>query len=186
MCTQTIRGHNSRLSRLQVSWADVGEHKDEKKGIWLAIGGKAYDVTEFLQEHPGGEEVLMEVTGEPPPLYSVFRRCPETAWAVQRAEPRAHGGPGVDATADFEDVGHSDEARKMMSQSTSGIKLVGTIEVRTRLDQCTAARLRHCALQRLANARCGCVPTGRDPGGDEEGAGRGCACLTSPTASLPT
>ena len=31
--------------------------------VWLAIGGKAYDVTEFLCEHPGGEEVMMEVTG---------------------------------------------------------------------------------------------------------------------------
>ena len=31
--------------------------------VWLAIEGKAYDVTEFLCEHPGGEEVMMEVTG---------------------------------------------------------------------------------------------------------------------------
>ena len=36
--------------------------------VWLAIGGKAYDVTEFLRKHPGGEEVMLEVTGkfEPP------------------------------------------------------------------------------------------------------------------------
>ena len=31
--------------------------------VWLAISGIAYDVTEFLAEHPGGEEVVMEVTG---------------------------------------------------------------------------------------------------------------------------
>ena len=31
--------------------------------VWVAIHGKAYDVTAFLAEHPGGDEVLMEVAG---------------------------------------------------------------------------------------------------------------------------
>jgi hypothetical protein len=36
---------------------------------------------------------------------------------------------GKDATEDFEDVGHSDEARSMMAEKNdSGIKIVGTIE----------------------------------------------------------
>ena len=48
----------------KVTWEQVAEHTTEEKKVWLAIGGKAYDVTEFLCEHPGGEEVMMEVTGE--------------------------------------------------------------------------------------------------------------------------
>ena len=36
---------------------------------------------------------------------------------------------GKDATEDFEDVGHSDEARKLMSEQSSGIKIVGTVVV---------------------------------------------------------
>ena len=35
---------------------------------------------------------------------------------------------GKDATADFDDVGHSDEARGMMDGSNDTIKIVGTIE----------------------------------------------------------
>ena len=36
---------------------------------------------------------------------------------------------GKDATEDFEDVGHSDEARSMMAEKNeSGIKIIGTIE----------------------------------------------------------
>jgi len=85
-----------KLKKGEVSWAQVAEHTSEDKGVWLAIGGKVYDVTEFLQEHPGGEEVMTEVTGK-------------------------------DATEDFEDVGHSDEARKLMSEQSSGIKIVGTV-----------------------------------------------------------
>ncbi|XP_039769603.1 cytochrome b5 type B isoform X2 [Ornithorhynchus anatinus] len=30
---------------------------------WLVIHGKVYDVTRFLSEHPGGEEVLLEQAG---------------------------------------------------------------------------------------------------------------------------
>ncbi|NXG36475.1 CYB5B protein, partial [Dromaius novaehollandiae] len=30
---------------------------------WLVIHGRVYDVTRFLEEHPGGEEVLLEQAG---------------------------------------------------------------------------------------------------------------------------
>ncbi|XP_061029329.1 cytochrome b5 type B isoform X1 [Eubalaena glacialis] len=33
------------------------------KEIWLVIHGRVYDVTGFLNEHPGGEEVLLEQAG---------------------------------------------------------------------------------------------------------------------------
>lgn len=33
------------------------------KSCWLAIHDKVYDVTKFLEEHPGGEEVLLEQAG---------------------------------------------------------------------------------------------------------------------------
>jgi hypothetical protein len=43
--------------------------------------------------------------------------------------PRALSLSGKDATEDFEDVGHSDEARSMMAEKNdSGIKIVGKIE----------------------------------------------------------
>ncbi|XP_042196183.1 cytochrome b5 [Callorhinchus milii] len=52
---------------------------------WLVIHDKVYDVTKFLDEHPGGEEVLFEQAGG-------------------------------DATESFEDVGHSSDAREMLTQ----------------------------------------------------------------------
>ena len=30
----------------------------------MVIKGKAYDVTKFLDEHPGGEEVLLDMAGK--------------------------------------------------------------------------------------------------------------------------
>ncbi|XP_006837619.1 PREDICTED: cytochrome b5-like isoform X1 [Chrysochloris asiatica] len=63
---------------------EIQKH-NSSKSTWLIIHYKVYDLTKFLEEHPGGEEVLREQAGG-------------------------------DATENFEDVGHSTDAREM-SQS---------------------------------------------------------------------
>ncbi|CAN6245335.1 unnamed protein product [Urochloa humidicola] len=70
------------------SFEEVAKHSD-RKDCWLVIAGKVYDVTAFMEEHPGGDEVLLACTGK-------------------------------DATADFEDIGHSDDAKEMMPQYLIG------------------------------------------------------------------
>ena len=45
---------------------EVKEHnisKGEDKSIWVVIHDKVYDITNFLDEHPGGEEILIENAG---------------------------------------------------------------------------------------------------------------------------
>mmetsp|Transcript_11789 Transcript_11789/g.20498 ORF Transcript_11789/g.20498 Transcript_11789/m.20498 type:complete len:127 (+) Transcript_11789:79-459(+) len=64
--------------------ADLKQHA-KRDDCFLAIHGKVYDVTKFLDEHPGGGEVVLDATGR-------------------------------DSTQDFEDVGHSQEARKMLDK----------------------------------------------------------------------
>jgi len=70
------------------SLKEVEGHKD-KKSCWVVIADNVYDVTKFLEEHPGGEEVLLEQAGK-------------------------------DATENFEDVGHSTDARTMMKDYLVG------------------------------------------------------------------
>ncbi|KAM5222391.1 cytochrome b5 isoform 2-T2 [Ctenodactylus gundi] len=60
---------------------EIQKHKDSKS-TWVIIHHKVYDLTKFLEEHPGGEEVLREQAGG-------------------------------DATENFEDVGHSTDAREL-------------------------------------------------------------------------
>ncbi|OWM82889.1 cytochrome b5 [Punica granatum] len=43
--------------------AQVSEH-NTSKDCWLVIEGKVYDVTKFLEDHPGGDEVLLSSTGK--------------------------------------------------------------------------------------------------------------------------
>ncbi|XP_007190014.2 cytochrome b5 isoform X5 [Balaenoptera acutorostrata] len=60
---------------------EIQKHNDSKS-TWLILHYKVYDLTKFLEEHPGGEEVLREQAGG-------------------------------DATENFEDVGHSTDAREL-------------------------------------------------------------------------
>jgi len=41
---------------------EVKKH-DSGKDCWCVVHNKVYDVTEFLAEHPGGEEILLETAG---------------------------------------------------------------------------------------------------------------------------
>ncbi|NWW64160.1 CYB5 protein, partial [Ifrita kowaldi] len=68
------RGRYYRLEEVQ-------KHNNSQS-TWIIIHHRIYDVTKFLDEHPGGEEVLREQAGG-------------------------------DATENFEDVGHSTDARTM-------------------------------------------------------------------------
>jgi len=42
---------------------EVAAH-NKKKDIWVVVNGTIYDVTSFVDEHPGGEEVLLDVAGQ--------------------------------------------------------------------------------------------------------------------------
>jgi len=78
----TMEGQKSsgKIYRLE----DVAQHADAQD-LWIAIHNKVYDITKFLEEHPGGLEVLLENAGQ-------------------------------EATYAFEDVGHSLDARDLLSQ----------------------------------------------------------------------
>uniref|UniRef100_A0A182J039 Uncharacterized protein n=1 Tax=Anopheles atroparvus TaxID=41427 RepID=A0A182J039_ANOAO len=72
----------------QYSLADVASH-NKPNDLWMIIHDKVYDVTKFLQEHPGGEEVLIEVAGK-------------------------------EASSEFDDVGHSTDAKESMKKFLIG------------------------------------------------------------------
>ncbi|XP_054167722.1 cytochrome b5-like [Oppia nitens] len=75
---------------------ELVKHNNKKsESVWLLIDNSVYDVTKYLEEHPGGAEVLLEQS--------------------------VSSGDGLtDATEAFEDVGHSADARELLVQFKIG------------------------------------------------------------------
>lgn len=46
-----------------VTQEELKQHMS-RESLWFTIHDKVYDVTEFMDEHPGGEEVLLEQAGK--------------------------------------------------------------------------------------------------------------------------
>ncbi|KAK3709853.1 hypothetical protein LTR37_010683 [Vermiconidia calcicola] len=42
---------------------EVAKH-NSKESCWVIVHGKAYDVTEFLPEHPGGQQIILKYAGK--------------------------------------------------------------------------------------------------------------------------
>jgi cytochrome b involved in lipid metabolism len=54
--------HEMSLKRFTM--AEVAKHKDPKDEVWIVLHDCVYNVTKFLDEHPGGEEILIECAGD--------------------------------------------------------------------------------------------------------------------------
>jgi len=48
----------------QFTPADVASHKDASSGMYIIIDENVYDVTGFVDEHPGGAKILKRVAGK--------------------------------------------------------------------------------------------------------------------------
>ncbi|RNA30990.1 cytochrome b5 [Brachionus plicatilis] len=83
---------NSKIYSQEALFELTAQNPDR---YYLSIHENVYDVTEFLDEHPGGEEALKE--------YQIKDKGFK------------------DATESFEDVGHSMDARDMMKKYQVGV-----------------------------------------------------------------
>ncbi|KAJ5143127.1 cytochrome b5-like heme binding domain-containing protein [Penicillium bovifimosum] len=44
--------------------ADVAAHNSADKGLYIIVDSNVYDVTKFIDEHPGGAKILKRVAGK--------------------------------------------------------------------------------------------------------------------------
>jgi len=57
------------------SKAEVAKHTTPETGVWVVFQGGVYDITTFVQNHPGGTEKIMTAAGgEVEPYWSLYRQ----------------------------------------------------------------------------------------------------------------
>ena len=54
---------NSQDAPNKLSGEEIAKH-NSRDSCWVVIHGKAYDVTEFLPEHPGGPKIILKYAGK--------------------------------------------------------------------------------------------------------------------------
>lgn len=47
-----------------VTAKELGEHDSREKGLWVAIDGQVWDVTDFVDMHPGGAKIIISNCGK--------------------------------------------------------------------------------------------------------------------------
>ena len=133
-----------------ISLDEVSEHSSRNDG-WMVIYDRVYDVTNFLREHPGGEEVIQRdffqvITISKHVLKSECNKfelrnnmvktdfLPEALWVLSLVivgflffffviflEKVMAEYLGYDATFAFRGVGHSEDAVEMLEEFLIGI-----------------------------------------------------------------
>lgn len=57
------------------SKADVAAHSTRERGVWVTYGRDVYDITDFVDAHPGGPERIMMAKGGPvEPFWALYRQ----------------------------------------------------------------------------------------------------------------
>ncbi|KAG2412058.1 cytochrome b2 [Aspergillus terreus] len=51
------------MTKTKLSGVDVAQH-NSRESCWVIVHGKAYDVTDFLPEHPGGQKIILKYAGK--------------------------------------------------------------------------------------------------------------------------
>ena len=69
---------------------NVAKHTTAESGIWVVFGGDVYDITSFVQNHPGGMEKIMTAAGgEVEPYWSLYRQHLHPSSPGQGPRPKA-------------------------------------------------------------------------------------------------
>ena len=51
---------------------DVGQHATMDDRIWVTYGHGVYDITDFVEQHPGGDKILMAAGGSLEPFWLLY------------------------------------------------------------------------------------------------------------------
>jgi len=73
-----------------IPMSEVAKHTT-KDSAWVVLFGKIYDLTKFIDDHPGGEEVILKWAGKDATKF--WKAIHKEAWLEEMLKPEWHLGP---------------------------------------------------------------------------------------------
>jgi sulfite oxidase len=64
--------HNKKGLLPVYTLADVAKHATKDDRIWVTYDDGVYDITDFVDEHPGGDKILMAAGGSLEPFWLLY------------------------------------------------------------------------------------------------------------------
>lgn len=59
---ESATGSDTGANRV-ISAEELARHSSRDEQVWVALNGRVYDLTEYVEEHPGGVEAVLDVAG---------------------------------------------------------------------------------------------------------------------------
>ncbi|KAG5458148.1 MAG: Oxidoreductase, molybdopterin-binding domain-containing protein [Olpidium bornovanus] len=77
---QQPKGESGEVRRREFTRAEVSAHDSLETGVWVVHGDGVYDVTDFVEAHPGGDRIMLAAGRSIDPFWNVFtvHNTPET------------------------------------------------------------------------------------------------------------
>ncbi|KAJ3123846.1 hypothetical protein HK098_001591 [Nowakowskiella sp. JEL0407] len=104
---KSVDTHASKTNRIY-TLEEVSQHDSPEKGVWVTYRQGVYDITSFVEVHPGGEKIMMAAGRSIEPFWLVFsiHQTPDTLELLEQYRigdlaPRAR------------DAGQTDEKSKL-------------------------------------------------------------------------
>lgn len=84
-----------------ISIDELKKHRSIDSGVWVSIGRKVYDLTNFLEKHPGGSKIILQYGGKD--VTKLFENLHPDGVLENFLEPEQYIGDLVGDLAEFED-----------------------------------------------------------------------------------
>lgn len=93
-CGSVFTSHSSRCEEKERVFrkSEVAEHNTVEKRVWVSLKDNVYDITDFINNHPGGRDKIMLAAGCPvDPFWRIYQQHENRGNALKLLEPMKIG-----------------------------------------------------------------------------------------------
>jgi L-lactate dehydrogenase (cytochrome) len=136
--SEQVRASSASPSRL-ISMNEINAHDSIKTGIWVAIQGEVYDVTDFVDAHPGGKNVIIKNAGKD--VTDVYTPVHPANAIAENLDPSQHLGQVDPKTVKKVEAGEESEKAQKRRLALENLPEVGSILNLDDFEVCSVERV---------------------------------------------